>query len=533
MRSVGARLLAQARRWRIRPFVGAGLVLLGAGVVLVSAPFEDAETTPRLARSGGNVPVNAGANDLRDVSAHNSPTVVANPRRPVNVVVANRIDTPRFSCALHVSFDGGANWRQTPIPVPPAEEPKCYAPDAAFASDGTLYVSFVTLKGRGNVPHAVWVAHSKDGGRTVSRPVKARGPLAFQVRLLADPAIPGRLYMSWLQGSEVAQYAFPRTGNPIYTARSDDGGRSWSAPGRVSAPARERVIAPSTALGPDGLYVLYVDIGDDKLDYGGAHGGRGGAPYSGTWQLVLARSRDGGASWAETVVEPRLVPTQRFIVFIPPFPSLAIDRGSGRIYAAFHDGRLGDPDVRLWSSANGGQSWRSVRVNDTPERDRTAQYLPKLAVAPNGRLDVVYYDRRDDRRNLRTEVSLQSSVDGAHSFSRRLRLSERPFDPRVGFGIERGLPDLGSRLGLLSTSTHALAVWTDTRAGTQISRKQDLGSQLVVFSPPAAGWGDPTLRDALRYGGLTLVLAGLMLVVGWALRRRGSGIETEQARTPV
>lgn len=509
--------------------VGAGLVLLGAGAMLVSAAFEDSDHVPRVARSGGNLPVNAGANDLRDVSAHNSPTVVANPRRPANVVAANRLDLPRFSCALHVSFDHGAQWRQTPIPLPPGEEPKCYAPDVAFASDGTLYLSFVTLRGTGNVPHAVWVAHSRDGGRTLSRPVKARGRLAFQVRLLADPAIPGRLYLTWLQGSQVAQYAFPNTGNPIYAARSDDGGRSWSAPGRVSSPARERVVAPSAAIGPDGLYVLYLDVGDDRLDYAGGHGGRGGRPYSGPWQLVLARSRDGGASWAETVVEPRLVPTERFIVFIPPFPSLAIDPGSGRIYAAFQDGRLGDPDVRLWASSNGGRSWRSVRVNDTPERDRTAQYRPKLAVAPHGRLDVVYYDRRNDPRNVRTEVSLQSSVDGAQSFSRRLRLTERPFDPGVGFGSERGLPDMGSRLGLLSTNTHALAVWTDTRAGTRISLKQDLGSQLVVFAPPAGGW-DPALRDTLRYGGLAVVLAGLLLPVGWALRRRRLGDEHRTAR---
>ena len=60
-----------------------------------------------------------------------------------------------------------------------------------------------------------------------------------------------------------------------------------------------------------------------------------------------------------------------------------------------------------------------TRVNDTKRRDGTAQYLPKLAVAPDGRLDVLYYDRRADPENLRNQVSLQSSFDHGESFTPR------------------------------------------------------------------------------------------------------------------
>ena len=35
---------------------------------------------------------------------------------------------------------------------------------------------------------------------------------------------------------------------------------------------------------------------------------------------------------------------------------------------------------------------RSVRVNDNATGDATDQYLPILAVAPSGRVDVAYYD---------------------------------------------------------------------------------------------------------------------------------------------
>ncbi len=216
---------APPRRWRdssLLGLLGASLILVGAGAVVASG----ASGTRASAKIvGRDAPVNAGARNLNDISAHNSPTLVRNPVRPANLAVSSRIDTPFFSCSLHVSLDGGATWSQTPIPAPKGEEPKCFAPDVAFSSDGTLYVAFVTLKGNGNVPSAVWISTSKDGGRTLSKPVKAAGQLAFQVRLAADPRNPRRLYMTWLQGTAVAPLRFTTLGNPIEAARSDDGGQ--------------------------------------------------------------------------------------------------------------------------------------------------------------------------------------------------------------------------------------------------------------------------------------------------------------------
>jgi hypothetical protein len=171
---------------------------------------------------------------------------------------------------------------------------------------------------------------------------------------------------------------------------------------------------------------------------------------------VLARSTDRGGTWEESVVEEELTPTERFIVFTPPFPSLAVDPDSGRVYAAFQDGGTGDADVHLWSLPEGAEQWEGPRrVNDTRPRDGTSQYLPELAVAPDGRLDVVYYDRRADTTNVLNEVSYQYSFDEGESFSRRIRLSDRPFSSRIGFGLERGMPDLGSRLGLVSDERRA------------------------------------------------------------------------------
>jgi len=501
------------------------MVLAGAAAVLLSGAFDD---PPRVSLVGRDAPVNVGATSPREIDANNSPTVVRNPVHPGNLAVSNRIDTPFFSCALHVTSDGGANWRRTPIPAPRGEEAKCFSPDVAFTADGVLHLSFVTLGGGGNVPHATWISSSKDGGRTLSKPVKVTGPLAFQVRLAADPNKPRRLYMTWLQGLEVAALKFTRTGNPIEAIRSDDSGATWTKPMRVSDGRRARAIAPSPAVGPKGeLYVLFLDLGKDRLDYAGAHNGQGGPPYDGTFKLVLTRSLDGGKKWGESIVESSLRPIQRFVVFFPPSPSLAVAR-DGRLYAAFHDNRTGDPDVWLWSLPPDGRIWTGpTRINDTPRRDGTWQYLPKVSVAPNGRLDALYYDRRGDPKNVMNQVSLQSSSDHGKTFSPAVRLSSRAFDSRIGFAAKEGLPDLGNRLGLISADRFALGLWTDTRAGTPETQKQDLAAAAVSVSNPER-LSSP-VKDGLRYGGIALALAGLAALGLWVR----DGWARRQARRPA
>jgi len=498
--------------------IGAALLLAGSALALWSG-LADRETAPHALDE--DRPVNVGAGDPGDITAHNSPTVARNPRDPDNLVVTSRIDSPDFSCAVHASTDGGRRWSRTAVPVP--EGRTCYAPDAVFASDGTLHVSYVTLEGAANTPRALWVAASLDGGRTLSRPRKVAGPLAFQARIAADPGRPGELYVTWVQARDVGNLKFTAPGNPVRVARSQDAGASWSRPVQVNDPRRGRALAPSPAVGPEGeLYVLYLDVGQDRLDYEGAHEGTGGPPYPGRFTLVLARSRDGGATWAESVVDDRVVPVGRFIPFLPPFPSLAVDRGSGRIYAAFHDARLGTSDVWMWTLEPGARRWGDpVRVNDTPRRDATTQYLPEVTVAPGGRVDVVYYDRRGDPgRDRLNDVSLQSSRDGGRSFSPRLALASRTFDSRIGFGSERGLPDLGSRLGLVSADGEVLAAWSDTRAGTEASNKQDIVRAAVA--PGRSGVG-ATTADDLGRAGLAVMIGGFAALV--LMRRRRDGVD--------
>lgn len=489
--------------------VGGALLLSGAGALVLAwaLPDQPAEVM------GVNRPVNAGAGDPADVTAHNSPAIARNPTDATNLVVANRVDAPEPGCALHVSHDTGATW--TPTSIPADDDRPCFAPDVSFGPDGRLYMTYVTLAGLRNEPAAGWIATSTDGGATLSDPVQALDAGAFQVSVTADPTRPGRIYLAWLDAAAAGPWGFDEPGHPLRVQRSDDAGATWEAPVTVNAPGHRRALAPTVQAGPDGgVWVAYLDLGEDDMDYHGSHDGQGGRPHDGLWALAVARSADGGATWDHTDVDTQIVPAERIIAFFPPRPGLAVD--GDRVHVAFHDARHGDADVWLWTSPDRGQAFgERVRVDDTDPDDPTAQYLPALDLAAgDGRLDVVYYDRRDDPDNTLNHVSLQSSHDHGRTFSPRVQLSDEASDSRVGDGSERNLADLGSRLALTATPDQAIAVWTDTRAGTPTSGKQDLAHARVAFTP-AAAWRAPLLAF-----GLAAAAVGLTVTAWWTRARR-------------
>ncbi|MDP9386747.1 MAG: glycoside hydrolase [Actinomycetota bacterium] len=484
----------------------AGLgVLIGAFVVLPAGSPVDV---------AANVFVNHGG----PIDASNSPTVARNPRRPDNLVVVYRVDRPGFSARLEWSEDAGATWERSALPLPDAAAPCAaavddqgcpFAPDVAFAPDGTLYVSYVNLEGRGNVPTNLWLATSRDGGRSISPPVRVAGRLTFQPRVAVDPA--GTVHLTWLQANEVGVLRFVGLPNPVVAVHSTDGGKRFSAPVTVSDAHRERVGAATPVVDSRGeLVVLYQDFKDDRRDFENLEGPAWSEPFA----LVVARSSDGGKTFSRGVeLESGVVPTRRFVVFLPEFPSLAAGP-QGELYVAWADGRNGDEDVFLRRSSDGGRTWAgAVRVNDNPRKDGTTQYLPRLDVTPDGRVDVLFLDRRADRADVMTEAFLGISHDGGRSFD-NLRVSSTSFDSRVGpsIGPQFGV-DFGSRLGLASSSAaKTVGVWTDTRLGTEATGRQDVVAALVGVAEERG-----RLAPLAGAAALLLALAGLRL---WWRRRR-------------
>lgn len=423
----------------------------------------------RLAGSGRTtVGPNIVANRPAPIDANNSPVVVRDPHRRNRVVVAYRVDRPRYSAGLSWSRDGGVNWQTTTLPLPPGKD-RPYAPDVAFAPDGTLYVLYVNLQGRGNDPEALWLARSRDGGRTLEAPTRVAGQLTFQPRLVVDHA--AVIHVVWTAADNVGNLSVvgPTT---VVSSHSSDGGATFSAPVAVSDPGRERVGAATPVVDSRGrLVVLYEDFKDDSRDYQDLEG----PTWEGNFALVVSRSDDGGRSFGPGVeAEPAVVPAHRFLVYQPESPSIAAGEGE-RLYVAWTDGGGGRESVVVRPSVDGGRTWGpAVRVDAHPPGDHTSQFLPAVSASGTGRVDVVFLDRRRDPANVMTDAYLASSADGGRSFHNR-RLSSTAFDSRVGPG-NATYPgtDLGSRLGVSSDSGTVLAAWTDTRYGTQDTGRQDI-----------------------------------------------------------
>lgn len=488
---------------------------------------------PRTARAAARVAENlpVTATDIDIPEANNSPLLAQDPTEARFVALASRIDGPDFGCALHVSGDGGRYWAPVqPVPELPPGAEKCYAPDIAFDRQGTLHFVFLGLHGITNTPMGAFLTTSSDRGRSFSEPRPILGPRGtqllgadnFMVRLAIDNSgeAPGRLHLVWLSAlSPPSLGGLPGEGNPILASYSDDAGKSFSPPVRVSDRRHRRAVAPAVVIGAEGaVHVSYYDLQDDAVDYQGLEG----PVWEEHWSLAVATSRDRGKRFESAVeVEDRLVPPGRvMLIFTMPPPALAEDEQ--RLYAAWPDARHGDPDILLSRSENAGRSWtRGKRLNDDPRGNGKHQSLPRLAVAPDGRIDAVFQDRRNDPNNVFSDVFYAHSKDNGDTFGSNVKVTSRPTDSRIGRTYEvirsaEGLVEPGSRLGLLARRSEAVAAWPDTRYGEVGGRQEIFSTRITV-----PGEGQTAGRGPWLFG--LLFVTGTVLAAYWLRRRRGAG----------
>lgn len=501
---------------------GYAAAVVAALAATVALSWPAAPAGARTPRPGPNVPVTP--ENLVDRTASNSPMVAADPTNSRFVALANRLDGPDFGCALQVSGDGGRGWVSAdPVPHLPPGADKCYAPEIAFDRRGRLYYLFLGLHGAGNSPTGAFLTTSSDRARTFTAPRQVLGPERYQVRMAIDPTEggAGRLHLVWLEATTpppLGGLAPPP--NPLMASYSDDGGRTFSRPVQVSDPDRQLVIAPAVAIGPHhDVHVLYDDLGADRVDYQGLEG----PTFDGRWSLVATASTDGGRHFERGVtVDDAIVPPERvMLVFTMPPASLAAD-GAGRLFAVWDDARNGDWDVFLRSSSDGGRSWTDPRrLNDDPPDDGRHQYLPHVSVAPGGRVDVAFYDRRGNAENRGNDVYFTSSDDHGRTFSPNVKVttldSDSMIGPRYDVPSAAGLNEFGSRIALLSGRATALVAWTDTRNTGRAFPAQDIfAAPVAVHSSTAARSSTPRLPFLVT----ALVVLAAAVAVGLARRHR-------------
>lgn len=364
-----------------------------------------------------------------------------------------------------------------------------------------------------------FIVTSADRAATFSAPRKVLGPANFGVRMAIDRSLGprGRIHLAWLRAiSDTPLGGFGPPPNPILTAHSDDGGKTFSEPIQVSDAARQRVVAPALALGPDGaVHVGYYDLRDDAIDYQGLEG----AVWDEPWSLVVSSSFDGGKRFGPgRVVDDQIMAAERvMLIFTMPPPALVAGPG-GLVCAAWTDARHGDADVFSRCSRDRSRTWDGARrMNDDQMGNGARQYLPRLALSPEGRLDAVFFDRRNDARNVLNHVYLTYSTNGGRSFAPNRKISREPSDTRIGAQYANvsaeGQYEIGARLGLLSKQSQAVVAWPDTRHSRRSRTSQNLFSAIVALPKTQA----PTV--VTRLAGACLILGAVGFVV-YRQRRR-------------
>ena len=452
-------------------------------VVTVATVFAVATAGPAAGQFGGtDVPVDP---DLTSSVIQNEVSLTlipgTQPGQPALLVAAYN-DNPwpgGNGLGVSLSTDGGANWSSLQLPFP-AGMADAFDPTAAADTQGNAFIAHISKDGTG------WTATSGPGsGLYVHRYNSLSGAWSGPVAVSTDPPGSGtgfrfndrdqitvdtfsgspytnNVYVAWIKDRGVG------TGqlfSDIYFAYSTNTGASFNLatgtsaafPGRINDEkvGHDMSNMPVPAVASDGT--IYVSW----LDYNVRTGGIG--------IIYLDKSSDGGVTWGTDIaVTPAAInlPPLRLNsgsdVLAKGAPVIAVSPTNPNevyiVYAADPTEPAGAPndeaDIFFIKSTNGGTTWSSpLQVNS--DSTISDQFLPWMEVKPNGTIDVVWYDRRNDPMDLNWDVYMATSTDGGNSFSTNIQLNDTSFASPANRW-------LGEYLGLVVDSSYGYVAWTSS-----------------------------------------------------------------------
>jgi hypothetical protein len=280
----------------------------------------------------------------------------------------------------------------------------------------------------------------------------------------------GRLYVSWAQFSGLSNA-------PIDLAYSDDEGRTWHGPIQVSDKGTQSNQDSRPIVAPDGsVYVTWVGSPNAKSAKGNV-----------VW---ISKSVDGGNTWSPSVVavsvvkpidpQTSLLPNSQYRVFEDAWA--AVDEVTGKVVIAYTDEKTGPSNIYAVHNVTAGNvsSWSSpVALRPGPNE----QFFPWVSSAPNGRVDVVFYDRTCDSADTKNCVTLGSTLDDGATWGvtkmttsgfdgDRFQACVAFLDPQP----DCNNPFLGDYIAVSSTNSKAEVLWTGNG-----SQSMDVFAQSASF----------------------------------------------------
>ncbi len=414
------------------------------------------------------------------------PVAASNPRRPKVVSVA-WIQGSAQGILAATSRDGGRNWTAGAAPQTSSctggQRSGAADPWLSYGPHGTLYLTAIPadlLASPLLFSSEVFAYRSQDAGRSWSAPSTVAPLFTFndKASVRADPHTPRLVYATYSK----------RTGlegedGSLFFKSSSDAARTWS-------PERTVYLAPPLLIAvngqvlrlPDGTLVDIFDLVNESEQL----------PIPRVaWQVMAATSSDGGTTWSA----PGPIATlpafgSRFFaddgsgskILAGAISSTAASPG-GRLYAAWQANESDQrSEIRLASSLD-GQAWTTREVAKT----RSLAVQPTVAAGRHGLVGVTWFDFRPGGKAgdpLPARLRFAYSRDAGKTWHRR---TIRRFDyhraPRTGEADKPGRPlFLGDYFGLTPIPHGFLtAVTLPSRSSTRAEGDSQLYTARIVL----------------------------------------------------
>ena len=498
-------------------------------------------------------------NRIKDMTA-----LAVNPNNANHVVQvdANYLSE---DCEGTRSLDGGTTWsRADAFAVPPGYAQSCRISThlaesmyqtVAFGSGQNVYATYITPQlaaGGGEQGQAVVVVRSTDGGQNWDQPVIAMangptqttGPNYELPTITVDPAgAPGGADRVVVAAHELSATGLGAQGDAA-VAVSNNGGQSFLAPVAVDG-AENATDTSQPVIAPDNsISVAWRQVGVQ----GAIKVARSTDPNGQNWSppVTVALVSNNSAT-SNSTVPNQFIPSPNTPPFAPTgnfssgssFPRLAVGP-QGQLYIVYNQASTSggttqpagpqpppggfqgadhfippDSDVYFQRSLTNGATWSAPELvneadpkpgNESPANPQpygvvTQTRHPNVYVAPNGRVDILWDDRRHWYRgcihtHLRCEEARLGDTYYAFSnnagagpasqisFSRNRRITDRSINKDVGtdyrFGHGWAFGPVAAHQG-----NNLLVSWMDSREGSFQNDNQDIYLAKVNHSGPS------------------------------------------------
>ena len=317
------------------------------------------------------------------------------------------------------SNDGGKTWVDGGGIVPNPGDFDANDPSIVVDSKGNFYFAMDVANGTHS---KIGVAKSTDGGKTFGNPVIIDS---------VNASIPADLDKNYLgvgknpanSSQDIIHTTYTRFGSSssqIIYKRSLDGGLTWQDSCTLNPNGDAEGSMPVVDKTGNTVYIFYEDFVTNKIvGWKNTHAGAG---------CLWTRLADVG------VIHPLITHPICGGIFAvwngnhreTQIPVAAIG-SNGNLYVAWNDSPDGGKttEIVLFRSTDGGNTWIGPQTfSPTPGRD---QFEPWIAVAPNGIITMIFYDRVNDPNNLLMDLYAVTSTDNGNTWQPNQRITPSSF----------------------------------------------------------------------------------------------------------